>query len=207
MRESQKRSLKKAIEIMETYEKNLPLSDSIVQEGMRIFREAAEAGLLEGRSVSNMFAGSLYLAIKKQGEVIPPGMLVGFGGITRNQILRNKKYIQKELELAVEPVTPEPLIKEYGKELNFSQDTIDLALSIFEDSKEAKIVSGKSPRAFAAGSLYLAGLLNENTSQRDIVNVTGVTEVTVRNRYKEQMQVSGLEEEVAEAMGREKKSK
>ena len=46
--------------------------------------------------------------------------------------------------------------------------------------------SGKGPAGIAAAAIYTA-CIQENTSrtQRDISQVTGVTEVTVRNRHKD----------------------
>jgi transcription initiation factor TFIIB len=38
----------------------------------------------------------------------------------------------------------------------------------------------------AAASLYIASILcNERRTQREVADIAGVTEVTIRNRYKE----------------------
>jgi transcription initiation factor TFIIB len=48
------------------------------------------------------------------------------------------------------------------------------------------IFSGKNPMSFAASVLYLAYLYTgENKTQADIASAAGVTEVTVRNRYRD----------------------
>ena len=45
--------------------------------------------------------------------------------------------------------------------------------------------AGKDPMGLAAAALYLACLQsNENKTQREIADASGVTEVTVRNRCK-----------------------
>ena len=42
------------------------------------------------------------------------------------------------------------------------------------------------PKGLAASAIYLAAILvGERRTQREIAEVTGVTEVTVRNRYKD----------------------
>ena len=49
-----------------------------------------------------------------------------------------------------------------------------------------KITVGKAPMGMAAAALYLACVMNgENRTQKDIAHASGVTEVTIRNRYKE----------------------
>ena len=46
--------------------------------------------------------------------------------------------------------------------------------------------NGKGPSGIAAAALYISSLMeNDRKSQRDIAEVAGITEVTLRNRYKE----------------------
>ncbi|MBT3463617.1 hypothetical protein HN451_01405, partial [archaeon] len=48
------------------------------------------------------------------------------------------------------------------------------------------ITSGRSPKGIAAGALYIASKINnEKKTQAEIAKVADVTEVTVRNSYKE----------------------
>jgi transcription initiation factor TFIIB len=48
----------------------------------------------------------------------------------------------------------------------------------------------------AAAALYIAGLATESRrTQQDIAIVTGVTEVTIRNRYKEMKEVLNIDVE------------
>ncbi|MEM1742085.1 MAG: sigma factor-like helix-turn-helix DNA-binding protein, partial [Desulfurococcaceae archaeon] len=46
--------------------------------------------------------------------------------------------------------------------------------------------AGKDPAGLAAAAVYIASLeLGEKRTQKEVAQVAGVTEVTVRNRYKE----------------------
>jgi transcription initiation factor TFIIB len=46
--------------------------------------------------------------------------------------------------------------------------------------------SGKDPKGLCAGALYLVcKIRNKKISQKEIANLVGVTEVTLRSRYKE----------------------
>jgi transcription initiation factor TFIIB len=48
------------------------------------------------------------------------------------------------------------------------------------------VVTGKNPMSFAASVVYLASLYTgEKRTQADIAKAAGVTEVTVRNRYRD----------------------
>ncbi|HIH17428.1 MAG TPA: hypothetical protein HA218_01165, partial [Nanoarchaeota archaeon] len=49
----------------------------------------------------------------------------------------------------------------------------------------------------AAAALYVAALLNgEKKTQREVADIAGITEVTIRNRYKELLDKLGLQDKV-----------
>jgi len=55
------------------------------------------------------------------------------------------------------------------------------------------MLSGKSPTGYAAAAIYAASLLcNEKKTQNEVASVAQVTEVTIRNRYQEQIAAMGL---------------
>ncbi|MDG7011991.1 MAG: hypothetical protein JRN17_02740, partial [Nitrososphaerota archaeon] len=59
------------------------------------------------------------------------------------------------------------------------------AIEIVRVTEEREISAGKSPMGLAAAALYLAGVIEgEIKTQKEIAEASGVTEVTVRNRYK-----------------------
>ena len=54
----------------------------------------------------------------------------------------------------------------------------------FDEEKEYK--KSKGPTGVAAAAIYIAALMSqERRTQRSVADVAGVTEVTIRNRYKE----------------------
>ncbi len=66
----------------------------------------------------------------------------------------------------------------------------EMQTSVFEVLQKAKdhegLITGRDPRGLAAGAIYIASILTDNrVTQREIASAAGVTEVTVRNRYKE----------------------
>jgi transcription initiation factor TFIIB len=54
------------------------------------------------------------------------------------------------------------------------------------EAASLELTSGRGPTGIAAASLYIASVLCfERRTQREVSDVAGVTEVTIRNRYKE----------------------
>jgi transcription initiation factor TFIIB len=55
------------------------------------------------------------------------------------------------------------------------------------------LISGRGPTGVAAAALYIAGAMrNEKRTQKEVADVAGVTEVTIRNRYRELKRELGL---------------
>ena len=59
------------------------------------------------------------------------------------------------------------------------------------------MTSGRGPAGVAAAALYVAALMNdEKKTQREVADVAGITEVTIRNRYKELIEQLKLEDKL-----------
>jgi len=71
------------------------------------------------------------------------------------------------------------------------------AIKILKKAELSELTSGRGPAGIAAAALYLAALLNEEKkTQREVADVAGVTEVTIRNRYKELLDKLDMEEKL-----------
>ena len=78
-------------------------------------------------------------------------------------------------------------------------------VEILSQALSLELTSGRGPIGIAAAALYIAGLLEgERRTQRDISEVSGVTEVTIRNRYKEIISRLNLEEEIKKIKAKSK---
>jgi transcription initiation factor TFIIB len=61
-----------------------------------------------------------------------------------------------------------------------------LAIDIAHKTDDHLLADGKAPNGLAAAYIYIASiLLGFNILQRDISSLSGVTEVTIRNRCKD----------------------
>ena len=74
----------------------------------------------------------------------------------------------------------------FANKLNFNSSTQTKAVDILKKAQNIELTSGRGPVGLAAAALYVASLMTgEKRTQREIADVVGVTEVTIRNRYKE----------------------
>jgi transcription initiation factor TFIIB len=76
-------------------------------------------------------------------------------------------------------------ISRISSKLEIPEKTKRLAAKILKETQERKESSGKDPMGLAAAALYFSCVKNGvSITQRDIAEAAGVTEVTIRNRYK-----------------------
>ncbi|MEM3448364.1 MAG: transcription initiation factor IIB, partial [Nitrososphaerota archaeon] len=70
-------------------------------------------------------------------------------------------------------------------------------MEILKLAENRDLTSGRGPTGVAAAAIYIASIsLNERRTQREVAEVAGVTEVTIRNRYKELTDKLGINVEV-----------
>jgi len=90
-------------------------------------------------------------------------------------------------------------IARFASALRLTPETQSRAVRILEHAQRAELTSGRGPTGIAAASLYVAALINnEKRTQREVADVAGVTEVTIRNRYKELIKELKLKDKIKE---------
>ncbi|MHA1705219.1 MAG: hypothetical protein ACTSUX_03970, partial [Promethearchaeota archaeon] len=106
--------------------------------------------------------------------------------ISDNIVKKCYKILVRELNLKISHIDPISLIPRYCADLNLGIDIEKEAMRVLQNFINKTSISGKDPKGLCAGALYLvAKLRNVKVSQKDISRVVGVTEVTLRSRYKE----------------------
>jgi transcription initiation factor TFIIB len=91
-----------------------------------------------------------------------------------------------KLDVKIPMVDPLKCIAKISNKINLSEKTKRQAISIMNDVTKKEISAGKDPMGIAATVLYLSCLkTDEYRSQIDIASAAGVTEVTIRNRFKD----------------------
>jgi len=158
-----------------------------------IYRQALNEDLIRGRSIEGVSTAALYAACRKEG--IPRSLeeIAEVSRVERKEIGRTYRYISQELGLEMRPVDPKKYVPRFSSQLELSEEVQAKAKEIIDTTAEQGLLSGKSPTGFAAAAIYAASLLcNEKKTQREVADVAQVTEVTIRNRYQEQIEAMDL---------------
>ena len=183
---SSERNLRTALSEMEKLREKLCLSDAIIERSAYLYRKAARAQLIRGRSVKGVVGACIYVACREMDATRTIIDISKNTQETRSSIAKNYRILFQNLRLTVSVPDPIKCIVKIANNLKIPENTKREAISIFDILKEKKLTAGKKPDAVAATILYMASIKTGlNLSQQKISNVSGITGVTIRNRYKE----------------------
>ncbi len=191
------RNLKLALAELKRVSSYLKLPKSVEEEAARIYTLAVQRGLVRGRSMESVVAGALYAACRRHDVPRTLDELSEASGIERKEIGRTYRFVTRELNVKILPSNPADYIPRFSSALELSAKTQSKAVEILELAHGAGLTSGRGPTGIAAAALYVSALLHgEKRTQREVADVARVTEVTIRNRYKELLESLKLEKEL-----------
>lgn len=172
---------------------NESLSENVLETASMIYRSLDTRMEVKGKSVACIASAVIYMACKQCNVVRSLEEICAGTGITKDLKMKVKlaaKYYRTlvmELGSVTAPViTMDKYISKISNLTNTEVRVERLALEIAEKTKNMNVADGKAPNGIAAAYLYIGSiLLGQSILQRDVSNVAGVTEVTIRNRCKE----------------------
>ncbi|MEM4268061.1 MAG: transcription initiation factor IIB [Candidatus Woesearchaeota archaeon] len=199
------RNLKLALAELKRVSSYLKLPESVEEEAARIYTLAVQRGLVRGRSMESVVAGSLYAACRRHDVPRTLDELSEASGIEKKEIGRTYRFVTRELGITILPSNPSDYIARFASSLKLTAETQSRAIEILEKAQKAELTSGRGPTGIAAAALYVSALIHgEKRTQREVADVAGVTEVTIRNRYKELLDELKLEKEIKKTKKKKK---
>lgn len=150
-----------------------------------IYRKALDKGLVRGRSIAAIAAAALYAACRVTRTPRTLREISEASLVDKKDVARCYRLLLRELDVQMPIADPMVYISKIAEKTGISGRTQGLAIKILREAKKMRAAAGKDPMGLAAAALYIACLQNdERKTQKDIAEAAGVTEVTVRNRYK-----------------------
>jgi transcription initiation factor TFIIB len=187
------RNLQFALSEVDRMASALGVPRSVREVASVIYRRALNEDLIRGRSIEGVATAALYAACRQEGIPRSLDEVAEVSRVPQKEIGRTYRYISQELGLELKPVDPKQFVPRFASALGLSEEVQSKATEIIDVSAEQGLLSGKSPTGFAAAAIYAASLLcNEKKTQREVADVAQVTEVTIRNRYQEQIEAMGF---------------
>ncbi|MFQ6084964.1 MAG: transcription initiation factor IIB family protein [Candidatus Bathyarchaeia archaeon] len=191
------RNLSHAAAELDRLSDRLSIPNSVKERAAIIYRKALKKGLVRGRSIGGIAAASLYLACRLTHFPRSLTEISETSLVDKKDIARCYRLLLRTFDMSVPLIDPIQYSAKIVALLNLSDNVRKVAKKILVEALEKRVTAGKDPMGVAAAAIYIASVVNnERRTQKSIANAAGVTEVTVRNRYR------GLKEDLdLEALG------
>ena len=168
---------------------NLNLPGFILEGAFSLYKKAFKTNILRGRSIVGMITACIYYSCKNKSIPRTFREILCESPIAEKIVKKCYNILVRELNLKVQNTNPTCFIPRFAAELNLGFDVEILTRKILLPMIKKNLLCGKDPKGFCAGALYFAcKMKNLHISQKEIAKVVGVTEVTLRSRYKELLQ-------------------
>nr|MDO8086337.1 transcription initiation factor IIB [Candidatus Sigynarchaeum springense]MDO8119043.1 transcription initiation factor IIB [Candidatus Sigynarchaeota archaeon] len=180
------RNLAQAMAELDRLSSQLSIPRGVKEASAMMYRKAIERKLSRGRSIEAMVGACIYAACRSRKIPRTLDEIAQFSRVSPKDLGRCYRIILRELGIKIPLASPVDFITRFGAELHVSGVVQRRAIDVLEKARVAGITVGKDPTGLAAAALYIATMEEqERRTQREIAEVAHVTEVTVRNRYKE----------------------
>jgi len=165
---------------------SLNLPKNILETASVIYRKAVKEHLIRGRSIQGVTSAAIYVACRQCGLARTLEEIAQASNINKKEVGRSYRFLIKELDYFIPPLKPSQYITKFSNQLTMQGKVEEIAHKILSTARDLKLTSGRGPTGIAAAASYIASVLTgERKTQREIAEIAQVTEVTIRNRYKE----------------------
>jgi transcription initiation factor TFIIB len=180
------RNLAYAMNELDRFASQLNLSKDLKESAAHIYRKMANKNLIRGRSIEAMLIASIYLSCRLNNVPKTIDDFMEFALVDKKKVARCYRLILNELKINIHVSSPINFIPRFCAELKLSGKTQNRAAELLKLAKKYHITAGKAPTGLAGAALYVAAIQEgERRTQKEISLAAGVTEATIRNRYKE----------------------
>jgi transcription initiation factor TFIIB len=179
------RNLAQAMAELDRLSDRVHIPRPIKEKAAVIYRKALDKSLVRGRSIAAITAAAAYAACRVSGTPRALHEIAEASLVDKKDVARCYRLLLRELDMHMPIADPLTYVSKIAERTGISGKTQGIAIRILREARKKRAAAGKDPMGLAAAALYIACLQNnEKKTQKVIAEAAGVTEVTVRNRYK-----------------------
>jgi transcription initiation factor TFIIB len=168
----------------QAYKMGLP--KDVIETAAFVYRKAHNNNVTRGRSIACISAASIYIACRQCHLPRTLDEVSKVFELRRRDVSRTYNCMMRLLKINIPLATPQAYISRFCGQLGLNGVTQTRVKELLSIANEKGLTCGRSPVAIVGALIYIASLqTHEKRTQAEIANIANVTEVTIRNRYKE----------------------
>ncbi|MBS7646711.1 transcription initiation factor IIB family protein [Candidatus Bathyarchaeota archaeon] len=163
----------------------LDLGDDVVETAIDIYEDVAKKCTFKGKNIKVLSAAIVYAASKRTGKACGLREIARTTRIKSNRIFKCYRFILDKLGYNAKYPSIEGYVARICDRLALNASVTDIAKKIAVTAKDCVQVKA-APSSLAAASIYISStIIGNRITQREIANVAGITDATVRSTYKD----------------------
>jgi transcription initiation factor TFIIB len=175
----------KALVNLERMSSSLDLPKNVRENAAYIYRKTIKTTSLKGRSAIGILAASIYASCKIYNVPRTLHEISIISKVPEKNIGRYYKFLNRLIKFKIQPPSPHNYLNRFCNDLKLGCDVVLKSKEILRKADKNKITKGRNPIICAAASIYLASIIcKKRRTQKEIADVTGITELGLRNVYK-----------------------
>lgn len=196
--DSIERRIKELKDLMMGIKYKLNLPDSVIEESITLYRQLSKRCDIKGYRTKDLALALLYIACKRQKLGYQLRELKTALNVDKSK--RVSRILTVARQCLIDRSNGDILLRseeELGRfldrvisSLKLGEDTryhvTKLSINIVREGEKLRLMNGRTAYSLIASAVYIAAtLMGARRRQRDIAEAARVTDVTIRNRYKE----------------------
>jgi len=179
------RQMTQAISVIREMSERIHLTRSIQDQAAKIYKDVLDSKALRGRNNEAQAAACLYIACRKEGVPRTFKEICAVSRVSKKEIGRCFRLIIKSLETNLDQITSADFMSRFCGNLGLPISIQAAATRIAKTAVDLDLVAGRSPISIAAAAIYMASQASKDKrSAKEIGEIAGAAEVTVRQTYK-----------------------
>jgi transcription initiation factor TFIIB len=197
-------NIKRALMDIKKRAYKMGLPKDVVETAAYVYRKAHNNNVTRGRSIACISAASIYIACRQCHLPRTLDEVSNAFELRRRDVSRTYNCMVRLLKISIPPTSPQYYIPRFCGQLGLNGEVQKKVKELLIEASDKGLICGRSPVAMVGAIIYIASLLtHQKRTQAEIAGVANVTEVTIRNRYKELKDVLDLDKSpIGQEMGK-----
>jgi transcription initiation factor TFIIB len=159
----------------------LALPKAVLERASELLNAAFVKGLTKGISIKDLAVAVLYAACRQRSIGIPLDDVAKVSGTGTRVARRRYRLLITRLNLSIPPPRLQDYLVRLADRLGADTTLVERVTSILNVVDESSMIAGRDPRGILAATFYLgARSLGRKITQRELSDITSVTEFTIR---------------------------
>ncbi|CAJ0579574.1 unnamed protein product, partial [Mesorhabditis spiculigera] len=161
------------------------LPTSIELTAASTFKRVYDTGSLRAKNVEAQAAACLYIACRREQVPRTFKEICAISNVSKKVIGRLFKQIIALTESSLTHINATDFMSRFCANLGLSAKVENVAIHVAQEANQNDYVPGRSPVSVAAAAIFLASQMSaEKVNTKQVHEVTGVAECTIRQTYK-----------------------